>query len=423
LPKSDTPYTEIFRQHRVLLSAPVVIALFISLWTVVGAQKQYQSTASLWFDNAPPAQSSVTQTDPTVRPPAAQEQLVLNELVATRDFRLSVGHNGPLAGFLARNNTDGKGPTALLKRLGAKASIDSRILSALSAKHVSATVVGPQVLSVSLSAPSPDLATGTLKALLAEFSKQQNATRLANAKAASSYYTDLVNSANQAAQAADSKVTGYMAAHPGVTASDPNLAALTQTATAADAKLADANNNLSQATVNLAHQSDTTAMQTLDAPSVGTAVTGGKKKDLLALVAGLFAGALISILGMVIIAGRRKKASSGGVDSVDDAPAPPSLQPAEPRPSTPVAPRAAAQPSEPRPNTPVPSRAAPPPAGPRLPASAVSRPSASESPSSSPRPSSFESAHPNHNGNGSSRSGFTVTHRRPSTDPRREPDR
>jgi hypothetical protein len=348
---------------------------------------------------------------------------VLSELVATRGFRLSVGHEGPLAGFLATHNTDGKGPSALLKRLGGKASIDSRILSALSAKHVTATVVGPQVLSVNLSAPGPDVATGTLKALLAEFGKQENATRLANAKAASSYYTDLVSSASQAAQAADGKVTGYMAAHPGATASDPNLAALTQAATAADTKLADANNKLSQATIDLAHQSDTNTMQTLDAPSAGTPVTGGKKKDLLALVAGLFAGALISILGMVVIAARRKKASLPAVDNIGDAPPPPVLQPAEPRLNTSAPPRAAPQPAEPRLTVSAPPRAVPQPAAePRLTASAASRPASSESPSS-PRPSSFESAHPNHNGNGSSRSGFTVTHRRPSTEPRREPDR
>jgi hypothetical protein len=330
LSKPDSPYKQIFREHRLLLSAPVVIALFISLWTVVGAQKSYQSTASLWVDNAPPAASSVTATDPTLRPPAAQQQLVLNELVATRDFRLTVAHKGPLATFLASNHTGGFGPMTLIKRFtGGATPLDSQILSALNAKHVVATVTGPQVLTVSVSAPNPNVATGTLAALLSEFTKQENATTLAQAKAAASYDTDLVASASKAASDAESKVTAYLALHPSATSADPTLATLTQAATAADTKLADANNNLSQATIDLNHQSDTAALQTLDTPSPGTAVSGGKKKDLLALFAGLFAGALISILGVVIIASRRK--STAGVHDVHEPAQAPVLLASEPR--------------------------------------------------------------------------------------------
>jgi hypothetical protein len=292
-----------FSRHRVLFCVPIVLALVIAGWTVVGAAKSYQSSTSIWFDNAPPLPSSETQSDPTIRPPAAQRQLVLNELLGTRDFRLNIGRNGPLAAYLSSHPSRSSGPMALLPKLrGGATPLEERIVSALSTKQVTSTVLGPQVLSISVRSVSPAVAAGTLQALLDEFNRQENDANQAQAKAASTYYKDLADSASKAAAAAQSNINGYLQTHPVRADADPNLSTLTGAASAASAKLADANNNLNQATIALAHLSDTSALRILDKPNVPTGATGGgKKKLLLGVFAGLFAGALVSLLGLIAL--------------------------------------------------------------------------------------------------------------------------
>ena len=309
----DTNYKDIYRRHRLLLTMPLVLGILISALTVLSAAKSYQSSASLWFDNAPPAPSSTTQTDPTIRPPAAQKQLILTELLGTRSFRINVGRNGPLAAYLASHPAKSSGPMSLLSKLKGSSGgtgVDDQIVSALSSKKVTTAVLGPQVLGINVQSVTPAVAAGTLKALLAEFTKEESTTSQAQAQAASSYYKDLVSSATQSAAAAQAKINTYLATHQ-VVATDPNLATLTQAATAAEAKLADANNNLDQATIDLSHLSASGTIQVLDPPNVPTsAAGGGKKKAILGVVAGLFAGGLLSLLGLLALAAADRKAKA-----------------------------------------------------------------------------------------------------------------
>jgi hypothetical protein len=207
-------YIQTFSRHRVLLCTPIAVAVLISAWFVLGAPKSYQSTASLWLDNPPPSQTSVANTNPAILPPANQEQSVLTELLATRQFRLAVGHAGPLAAYLAHHGTAGWGPSALLAQLRGTGSLDDRVDSALG-HGVSSTVAGPQVLQISVQGPTPAVAAGTLSALLNEFNQDRSDTRRTRAAATLAYYNGQLQAAQKAFDGAVQALTSYRAAHPG----------------------------------------------------------------------------------------------------------------------------------------------------------------------------------------------------------------
>jgi uncharacterized protein involved in exopolysaccharide biosynthesis len=293
-------YIETFSRHRALLCTPIVLAVIISAWFVLGAPKSYQSTASLWLDNPPPAQTSVADTNPAILPPANQEQNVLTELLATREFRLAVGHRGPLAQYLATHGVEGWGPSALLARLKGTASVDDRIFSALG-HGVTTSVAGPQVLQVSLQGPTPAVAAGTLSALLAEFGQARSSTRRTRAQATTAYYQGQVDAAQKAFDGAQQALISYRGAHPGATGSqDPSLRALVAAEKAAAQHLTAARNGFDQASIDAASPlSSAAAFRVIDAPREPSAPTGGKKKALMALVAGLFVGAIVSLLGTI----------------------------------------------------------------------------------------------------------------------------
>jgi len=299
-------YRQTFRQHRVLFCMPIVIALLISVWYALGAPKSYQSTANVWFDNTAPGASSLTQTDPTARPPAAQKQLLLTELLATRDFRLTVGRKGPLAAYLATHKDTGFGPTALLSKLQGASSVDDRTVSALGSKQVTSVVSGPQVLEVAYKGPDPAVAAGTLSALIDEFKRQDTAALSAKAQANVDYYKSQVDSASKAFSLAQSNITDYLSTHPSRPDPDLNLTTLTEAATVASTQLSDATSKWNQGNVDLAHVEDANSYRVIDAPRAPAGPVGGKKRALLAVLAGLFAGALVSLLGVIAVTSRNE---------------------------------------------------------------------------------------------------------------------
>jgi len=294
-------YRETFRRHRLLLSLPMLLAVVVAAWSALGAQKSYESTASLWVDNPPPADSSLGNANPAITPPAEQEQLVITELLKTRDFTLAVGRRSTLASYLAAHSSQGFGPLALLSGLGGGGGLDNRIVSALSS-HVTSTVAGPQVLQLSYRGATPAVATSTLGAIVIgldqeglRFAQQRNEGALA-------YYKAQVAAASQAVANARQQANAYVSQHGGVASSDPNLAALTQAEGVAGTQL-------TQATTNLTHAAGTldtsggvhTAVHVIDPPTVPTGPVSGHMKAVLAVLGGLFAGALISFLGVIAL--------------------------------------------------------------------------------------------------------------------------
>src|SRR5437868_1516217 len=104
-------YLEVFYRHRLLLIAPVVIALVASVGFALTRPRTYEATAQLWFD--PVATSQAAQLNGYISP-ADQATAELKELLKTRSFSASVGHRGPLAASMLSGATRSQGPGSAL---------------------------------------------------------------------------------------------------------------------------------------------------------------------------------------------------------------------------------------------------------------------------------------------------------------------
>ncbi len=300
-------YLETFFRHKILLIAPVVLALAISIWYVAARPKSFQSSATLWVDTQPPAASSIDApgNGPT---PAAQAQSVLQELVATRSFMLKAGHRSALATYVATHPSKNNGPTALLSKAmsafkhKASPTVDDRIVATLSGK-VTSSVVGPQVVRVNLAAPDPSISQSALTGILAEYGDELAADRSGRDQAAVQYYQQQLTSANAALSDARGAEVAYVTAHPEVanpTTPDPEFASLVQATADAQTNYTQAKNALTAATESLTTVKLEDSFHIVDAPQFGGAVSG-KKKEIFAAVAGLLLGILVSVLGLVAL--------------------------------------------------------------------------------------------------------------------------
>jgi uncharacterized protein involved in exopolysaccharide biosynthesis len=298
-----TSYLKTFRRHPRLFLLPIVLTTLVALWFVAGSPSAYESTASLWVDNPPPATSSLNEANPTIQTPAEEEQLLINELLQTKSFRLAVGHNGPLAAYLGRDPGQGWGPPALFAMLSGGGSVNSRILSALSSKKIELSVAGPQVIQVRYRAGTPQVATGTLAAFVKQLDRQRLQLSMLRGRSALAYYKAQVAAASKAVVTARQRTAAYVSDHPGATpASDPNLKALKRGEIAAASQLAQATARVNRASSRVdAAVGAGNAFAVLDAPKVPSGPVGKIKQLLLALVGGLFAGALISFLAVVVL--------------------------------------------------------------------------------------------------------------------------
>lgn len=299
--KKSSLYRQTFRRHRRLLSLPIVLAVIIASWTALGSAKTYVSTASLWVDSPASLDSSLGNLNPAVLPPSQQEQQVLTELLTTRDFAISVAHRSTLAQYLAAHRSGGFGPSALLSKLGGAGSLDDRIVAALDPSRVTMTVPGPQVLQISYTGPTSDVAKSTLQAIVTEL--QQDSARFSqqHSEGALAYYRSQVQAASQAVAAARSQVNAFLRQHNGATAGDPNLSALQTAQNAATTQLNQANTNLSTAAGALKGGSSGSTVHEIDTPTTPTGPSSGKKVVVIAIIGGLFAGLLISFLAVVAL--------------------------------------------------------------------------------------------------------------------------
>jgi uncharacterized protein involved in exopolysaccharide biosynthesis len=299
--KKSSSYRETFRQHRKLLILPVILTVFIAAWFVFGAQKSYQSSVSLWVDNPAPSDSSLGNLNPAETAPSQQEQQVVQELLATPSFAIAVGHHSSLASYLASNPGGGMSPTALLKKLSGPGSLDDQIVAALGPKAVSTTTPGPQVLQISFNGPTPAVAQSALNALVTELQRDSSQFSQQHNEQALSYYKAQVQSAEQSLNSTRAEANQYLEQHPNASTSDPNLTALTAAEGAASTQLTQANSNLSAAASAVKGIGNGSDVQVIDPATMPTSPLSGKKKQIEELLAGLFAGLLLSFLGTIAL--------------------------------------------------------------------------------------------------------------------------
>jgi uncharacterized protein involved in exopolysaccharide biosynthesis len=315
-----------FRRHWKLLSVPLLVVPVIALWMVLGSPARYEASATLWLDTPPPDNSSVTHPDPAQTTQAAQAQSLLYELLRTNHFRLRVAGRGPLEQYLRSNPPAGWSPTALLRKLRRQPAFDRQIEEAL-AGHVATMPEGPQILTIKFQSEDPDVAAGSLQALVDEFQAERASLTALRARGSVAYFEQQLESARLSEQAIIDQTAEYRRQHPSAGSTDPMLSALREAQQAAAAAVVDATNALHRASVTVANPSvDPSTLRVLDAPTVPPGPIRGRKALVLAVVGGLFAGAVVAFAGAFAIAswpGRRDEAGPAAAttrDALDDAP-------------------------------------------------------------------------------------------------------
>ncbi len=294
-------YVATWRRQRLLLCVPVILAVVIAGWSVFGAPKSYISTGSVWVDTGGPTGSTLGNVNPASTPPAQQEQSVLQELLATKQFVAAVGAASSLQSYLKANATAGSGPSALLSKLaGGHGTLAQRVASAVGG-GVSSSVPGPQVMDLSFSGPSPTVARSTLAALIAQLQVWTTRYSEFNGQNEAGYYQSQVTTAQQTLKTAQQQAATYAAQHRNVTAnSDPVYSSLLGVVSTSATQLAQAQNGLADAH-NTSQSGAGLIVRTVDAPSIPTGATKGKKVELEGLLGGLIAGLLISLLITILM--------------------------------------------------------------------------------------------------------------------------
>jgi hypothetical protein len=294
-------YVQTFNRHRLLFSLPVVIMTVLALWFVAGTPKQYKAGASLFVDTPVTQRSSFDNPNPSEPTPAAQAQQLLTELMATRSFRLKVGRKGPLTKYLATHPSEGWGPKGLLRKARGTRSAQDRTWDALDAKHVITALPGGQVMSIELHGPTPEVAVGTLSALVATFGQKRRAIDVARQQSAVTHFKNQTDTATTAINNIDARTAGG-------NISSAEAQVLDQSRKAAVTRLTRGTRGYNQAVLSLAAAREAPPTYDLiDKPSLPAPAVSGMKKSLFGVVAGIFVGCLISFLGIVLLTGSEEK--------------------------------------------------------------------------------------------------------------------
>ncbi len=306
-PIMNPSYRQTFSRHKVLFSLPVVITTVLAIWFVAGTPKQYKAGASLFVDTKS-GQSSLDDPNLAQSTPAARAQQLLTELLTTKKFQGEVGR-GPLDEYLAQHASEGWGPTGLLRKLRGSGSLADRRAKALDLKHVLTMLPGGQVLSIELHGPTPEVAVGTLEALITAFNQQRRELDVSRQQGAMTRYGNQV----KAAKSALARLSSQLASG---TRSPAEIQGLLQAQRTAQTQLRTATRGYNQAALGLdAAKVETNSYTAIDEPNLPAPAVSGMKKSVMMVFAGMFVGFLISLLAVVLLTSGESKA---GQDELRD---------------------------------------------------------------------------------------------------------
>jgi uncharacterized protein involved in exopolysaccharide biosynthesis len=281
----------------------MIVAAIVAGWFTLGAAPSYQSSASLWVDNGASMTSSIDSgaTTGTVGP-ASLESQVLGELLGTPSFGEAVAKGSQLVSFYAEGRSAGGfSPSALLARHHQReAPLGQAYLSITGG--ITMTVAGPQILNISYDGPSPAVAQSVVRSLLIQLSKAGAKYGPTIGQAADSYYRKRLQSAMSVAENNQDALQAYVRSHPGAGPGDANYTALAAEARTASARLATVKLNSSQASVEDASNNGAAATTSvLDPASISYAPTHGMFTGVLGVVAGAFAGFVLSMAALMLL--------------------------------------------------------------------------------------------------------------------------
>jgi uncharacterized protein involved in exopolysaccharide biosynthesis len=295
-------FLETLFRHKLVAILPVVVGLLVAVGYQASQPKSYTSTGSLYVDASVPGNSPLNSESPYVDPSTLQ-QSAIQELLTTRSFAVAVGERGPLAAYLASHphaESTGLAAVPLLSDLfgGSKGSVDDQVADELPTMVTIATG-GPQVVNITVTAPSPSVAAGTAQALIDEYGSQTTAAQTSTDQVAVQYYDQQLGQAEATLQMAQQQLSAYLAAHPTVPATGVGNATATELAQAVTLDTTSYQSVLSEyqsAELSLANVGSQTGFQVLDAPSASSAPVSSSKKLLETGLAGFVVGLLVSVL-------------------------------------------------------------------------------------------------------------------------------
>ena len=279
-------YLELFFRHRLLLTAPLLIALVAGAAWGLTRPRSYEATASVWTDAPIPNDSTVGTHSVNDSPPSAGQQALLTELLATRSFLLAVAQDSPMANEMR----------------GRSANEVESALSAMSSK-IQVGTAGPQVVTVRVKDTNPQMATGVANGLVTQFiaAETDRIRRRANAQLA--YDKQQVTERAKAVSTAQAALARYTRDHPNAGPSDGTVTQLTATVTTAQQGNATAAEAVTKDNALLAHPADNSVLEVIDQPT--HAYPQSRQKALLiGGIGGVLAGGTIVVLAMLLLMAR-----------------------------------------------------------------------------------------------------------------------
>lgn|GEM_PF-6304674 len=268
---------EIAFRSKLALIAPIVLVPVLAL-VLTSSPPKYQSVATVWVTKAPDDQPSLGHADPW-RTPAQNRAVALNDLLATRAFRLAV-----------------------FKRAGVvpeDASPDVRLDPSI---RLWAASTGVNLLQIGAISGSGDLSARLVQAVIDEYLDRATAESERGINATADYYRRQLESARRELDDRRARLNEYLAQHPELTdprnaAADIDYQALTTAIDTQAGVVQDLENQLQATELQLAAgpEVQTAAFSVQDPPQEDVALVQESMTKRYGMpVAGLMFGALIA---------------------------------------------------------------------------------------------------------------------------------
>jgi uncharacterized protein involved in exopolysaccharide biosynthesis len=292
-------FLETLFRHKILAVLPVIIGLAVAGGYEVVQPRSFTSTTNLWINTTIPGQSSsATQ----YVDPSTTQQLVVQELLKSRSFDVSVGHSGGLAAYLTGHpNAEATGLAAIpgLHSLfsSSQGSLDDQLAVDIPL-DVTVAPTGPQVVAITVQGPSPGVAAGTARALVSEYASEVVKAQTASDQVAVTYYGQQVAQGQATLQSAEQALIAYQDQHPQLAANalDPTATELSQAVDNARTSYQSLLSQYEQANLSLTNEGNNTGFRVLDAAAANGSPVSISKKVLGASIGGLLVGLLVSVL-------------------------------------------------------------------------------------------------------------------------------
>jgi capsular polysaccharide biosynthesis protein len=292
---------EIVFTHKRLLIAPLLAALIGTAGYVLLQPPSYQSTGSLWVNTGGVGTQSPAQTQADI----------LSQDLKTSPFAIAVADAGPLDAYLtAHPGAMSTNPIHPLKELILGASAprkpSSDELKTYLGTHVTVATVGPNQLTVTVTAPTPEVARDTTNALIAQLLSSEVAAKIAPMQTNLALYQKQAADQKPVVEQAVGAVQTYisnnhinLARDPNAAASDPTLAVLQAASSEAQATYSNLLTAIDKVKSDIAsaQQPNLAPFRVVDSPQLPSSVVLGKT-EIIAIAAGLFAG----LLAMAVMA-------------------------------------------------------------------------------------------------------------------------